>query len=481
MLQRRAPRAVRRHALRAAARLTALLTLDLTVFWLLRSGIRLIRDHEYFGTPLAQSVAAWFPKGLLGGYAFPAAMLAGLLLAGTYGRGDLRRDAGRVTKGILLAVVLALWGPLWTSDWVQVTTQALVILAVLSAGIAGARLAFDETLRFIFQTPADGDPMVFVGDRSDGDARMIHDMLLGRHRMRHSRWVNLPLSTTPDAGAVSDAMTRLQDALSEENSDTLVLCGEIAPVLFETIVEVGIASGIRVLAVPRVSGVVQRRADLVWYDGHPFVELTVPAFRGWQLVLKRATDIVGASIGLVVLAPLFAAVAAVVRWDSSGPVLFSQERVGYAGRGFRVLKFRTMRADADTMKASLGHLNASGDPRLFKIPDDPRVTAIGRFLRKWSLDELPQLWNVLIGEMSLVGPRPFFESDLQDYMDHHFARLGAKPGITGLWQVEGRSAVTDFEEVVRLDRDYIERWSVLLDVWILLRTIPAVLRGRGAF
>jgi exopolysaccharide biosynthesis polyprenyl glycosylphosphotransferase len=472
---------VRRHALRAAARLAALLTIDLTVFWVLRGGIRLIRDRVYFGTSLADAVAAFFPKGLLGGYAFPAAMLAGLLLAGTYGRGDLRRNPGRIAKGILLAVVLALWGPLWTSDWLHVVAQAVVILAVLAAGVTAARLTFDGTLRFVFQTPADGDPMIFVGDRADGDARMVHDMLLGRHRMRHSRWVNLPCSAVPDAAIVTAALALLQDALSEENADTLVLCGEIAPALFETIVEVGIASGIRVLAVPRVSGVVQRRADLVWYDGHPFVELTVPAFRGWQLVLKRATDLIGAIIGLIVLSPLFAAVAIAIRVTSAGPVLFSQERVGYAGRVFRLLKFRTMRTDAEAMKATLGHLNVSGDPRLFKIPDDPRVTAVGRFLRKWSLDELPQLWNVLLGEMSLVGPRPFFESDLTDYLDHHFARLGAKPGITGLWQVEGRSAVTDFEEVVRMDRAYIERWSVLLDSWILLRTIPAVLRGRGAF
>lgn len=155
--------------------------------------------------------------------------------------------------------------------------------------------------------------------------------------------------------------------------------------------------------------------------------------------------------------------------------------MGYAGEVFRVLKFRTMQSDADALKASLVHLNASGDERLFKIRKDPRVTRLGRFLRKWSIDELPLLFNVLSGEMSLVGPRPFFEADLESYHDHHFARLGTKPGITGLWQVMGRSAVTDFEEVVRLDRQYIERWSVFLDLHLLVRTIPAVLRGRGAY
>jgi lipopolysaccharide/colanic/teichoic acid biosynthesis glycosyltransferase len=144
-------------------------------------------------------------------------------------------------------------------------------------------------------------------------------------------------------------------------------------------------------------------------------------------------------------------------------------------------KFRTMDDGADTEKPKLVGLNHSGDSRLFKIPNDPRVTRVGRFLRRWSLDELPQIWNVFRGDMSLVGPRPFFESDLEDYEAHHFRRLGAKPGVTGLWQVSGRSHVVDFEEVVRLDREYIEHWSIWLDISILLRTIPAVFGRDGAY
>jgi len=162
-------------------------------------------------------------------------------------------------------------------------------------------------------------------------------------------------------------------------------------------------------------------------------------------------------------------------------VLFFQERVGFGGARFRMLKFRTMRQGADGEKAAVAHLNHTGDPRLFKIPNDPRVTRLGAWLRRWSLDELPQLWSVLIGDMSLIGPRPFFEADLAMYEDRHFRRLGAKPGITGLWQVKGRSGVKDFEEVVRLDREYIEGWSLWLDLVILLCTIPAVFARRGAY
>ena len=140
-----------------------------------------------------------------------------------------------------------------------------------------------------------------------------------------------------------------------------------------------------------------------------------------------------------------------------------------------MLKFRTMRVGADAMKANLQALNESGDPRLFKIKNDPRVTRVGRLLRRTSLDELPQVLNVLKGDMSLVGPRPFFRGDLPAYDSHHFERLHVLPGITGLWQVSGRSDVVDFEEVVRLDRRYIREWSVGQDLMILLRTIPAAL------
>jgi lipopolysaccharide/colanic/teichoic acid biosynthesis glycosyltransferase len=200
-----------------------------------------------------------------------------------------------------------------------------------------------------------------------------------------------------------------------------------------------------------------------------------------QARLKRGLDVAGATIGLVVFAPIFALLALVVRLDSPGPILFVQMRVGLGGRPFRMFKFRTMRDGADDEKESVAALNRSGDPRLFKIPSDPRVTRLGRVIRRWSLDELPQLYNVLIGDMSLVGPRPFFEPDLAGYEPHHFERLTVMPGLTGLWQVSGRNDVVDFEEVVRLDREYIERWSLGLDVRILARTVPAVASRRGAY
>ncbi len=196
---------------------------------------------------------------------------------------------------------------------------------------------------------------------------------------------------------------------------------------------------------------------------------------------KRAVDIAGAVFGLVACAPLLAVLAALVKLDSRGPVIFSQERLGRDGRCFRMYKLRTMRVGAEDELPDLAHLNLSEDTRLFKIPGDPRVTRIGRTIRRWSLDELPQLFNVLIGDMSLVGPRPFFEDDLTTYEQHHKSRLLVRPGLTGLWQVSGRSDIVDFEEVVRLDRHYIEQWSMSLDLAILGRTLPVVIRRRGAY
>jgi len=481
LLQRRGPESLRRHVLRAVSRVALLIVSDVGAFWLMREAVRFVRDQRVYGDQVAAAIAAVFPKGVLGGSHFVVALVIGMAFAGAYGRGDARRDVARVARGVSLAVALSIWTVVWSGPFLVTIAQGVLMLALVWSVVATERLVFDAFIRFVFQTPADGDPMVFVGDRNDVEARRIHDHLLGPHRARSTRWVHLPQRGDPDAQTPLKSMEIIHDAISTGNADTLVLCGEYEPAVFEAVVDAATAAGIRVLAVPRVSGVIQERNGLVWYDGAPFVELTVPGLRGSQLIVKRAIDMIGSLFGLIVLAPVFAIIAIAIKLDSAGPVFFTQDRVGYAGRSFRVLKFRTMRRDADALKSELGHLNVSGDDRLFKIPQDPRVTNLGRFLRKWSLDELPQLLNVLSGEMSLVGPRPFFVQDLKSYLDHHFARLGAKPGITGLWQVKGRSAVTDFEEVVRLDREYIDRWSVLYDFWILLMTIPAVLRGRGAY
>ena len=196
--------------------------------------------------------------------------------------------------------------------------------------------------------------------------------------------------------------------------------------------------------------------------------------------LKRAMDIVLSGLGMIVLSPVFLGIAAAVKFTSPGPVIFSQVRVGRYGRYFNFYKFRSMYRDAEARKKELLALNESSDGVIFKMKDDPRITKVGRFLRRTSLDELPQLWNVFIGDMSLVGPRPPVPKEVQEYTLEDRKRLDVIPGITCLWQIMGRSEIP-FNEQVRLDKEYIIAPSIWKDIAILLKTIPAILGGKGAY
>lgn len=198
-----------------------------------------------------------------------------------------------------------------------------------------------------------------------------------------------------------------------------------------------------------------------------------------QLFAKRLMDIIGGIIGLVITFVACLIFAPIIKIQSPGPVFFSQVRVGRNGRKFRFYKFRSMSVDAEAHKQELMDSNEMSG-LMFKMEDDPRVFPVGRFMRKYSIDELPQFWNILKGEMSLVGTRPPTEEEYVAYESRHRARLGIKPGLTGMWQVSGRSNITDFEEVVQLDTYYITNWSVALDIKILLKTIQVVLSGKGS-
>ena len=195
---------------------------------------------------------------------------------------------------------------------------------------------------------------------------------------------------------------------------------------------------------------------------------------------KRLMDIVLSAVGMLLLSPVYLAIAVAVKLSSPGPVFFVQTRVGRYGRYFKFYKFRSMRQDAESQKAALMARNESKDGVIFKMKDDPRITKVGRFLRRTSLDELPQLWNVFIGDMSLVGPRPPVPSEVLEYTLEDRKRLDVIPGITCLWQIKGRSEIP-FNEQVRLDKEYILAPSVWKDIVILLKTIPAILGGRGAY
>ena len=214
-------------------------------------------------------------------------------------------------------------------------------------------------------------------------------------------------------------------------------------------------------------------------EGLPLMHVDVPRYSGAKHAFKRLLDIAVAAVALTLLSPLFLVLAVIVKRDSPGPVLFRQERVGKAGKPFRMLKFRSMVTDAEAALAGLGAQN-DGAGVLFKMHNDPRVTRCGRWMRRYSLDELPQFWNVLSGEMSLVGPRPPLQREVGRYERHTHRRLLIKPGITGLWQVNGRSDLP-WDEAVRLDLYYVENWSIMGDVIIIWRTFRAMCMPAGAY
>jgi exopolysaccharide biosynthesis polyprenyl glycosylphosphotransferase len=273
----------------------------------------------------------------------------------------------------------------------------------------------------------------------------------------------------------------LSNALSEAQADTVVFTGAdtIDPRGMRELGWQLAASSTHLIVAPALTDVAGPRIHARPVAGLPLIQVDYPEFEGAKYAAKRAFDIAMSLIALIVLSPLFLVIALLVRRDSPGPAFFTQERVGLNGRRFRMVKFRSMVADAETHLSSLRDFS-DGNGMLFKLKHDPRVTAIGAVLRRYSLDELPQLINVLCGHMSLVGPRPPLASEVQRYDDWARRRLLVKPGITGLWQTRGRSNLS-WDDSVRFDLYYVENWSLTGDIIILYRTVNAVVRASGAY
>jgi exopolysaccharide biosynthesis polyprenyl glycosylphosphotransferase len=285
------------------------------------------------------------------------------------------------------------------------------------------------------------------------------------------------LSPVPPAPKILGTTTQLQTLCRTHFIDEVIVCTHHRPTVLEVISDAREA-GVGVHVIPDLYDGLAWGARLDYLGDFPtltVVHRTIPAL---SLAVKRAIDIVGAAFALTILSPLLLLIALIVKLDSRGPILYSSKRLGRKGRPFPCYKFRTMVADADIQKAKLQHLNER-DGILFKITNDPRITRAGRFLRKHSLDELPQFWNVLRGDMSLVGPRPPLANEVSKYETGYFRRLNVAPGITGLWQVEARNNPS-FDKYISLDLHYIENWSLSLDIQILFRTVSVVLAGTGS-
>jgi exopolysaccharide biosynthesis polyprenyl glycosylphosphotransferase len=285
---------------------------------------------------------------------------------------------------------------------------------------------------------------------------------------------NEPSMGLPFLGSYDDLAGLLHDQVVDE----VAICLDLAEwEVIQSLVEVCRAEG-KVVRIPLAGAFLGGSVTYVEnLSGIPVLSLMEAPDRQIGLAIKRLVDISVAAVGLVVGLPLLVLISIAVLADSGWPVFFRQERVGLHGRRFRLVKFRTMVTDAEARRADLLHLNEVNG-RAFKVTNDPRTTALGRILRRTSLDELPQLWNVLLGEMSMVGPRPPMPSEVDEYDPWHRRRLSMKPGITGLWQVAARREA-DFDRWVEMDLQYIDHWSLLLDTKIALRTLPAMLRAEG--
>ena len=240
-------------------------------------------------------------------------------------------------------------------------------------------------------------------------------------------------------------------------------------------------AGVGLRLVPSSLMLLHRRGTPEIFGSIPMIRIESSMLANWEYIFKRCLDFVAALIGLIVLSPIFIAIAIAIKTSSKGNIFYTQDRIGLQGQSFQMWKFRSMFMNADHRQAELEHLNKSSDGVMFKIENDPRIIPIGHFLRCTSLDELPQLFNVLFGQMSLVGPRPLPVRDVARFTNWHHTRHLVMPGITGLWQISGRSDLDTIDDVAKLDLFYIDRWSLNFDLEILIETVRLVLFGKGAY
>jgi exopolysaccharide biosynthesis polyprenyl glycosylphosphotransferase len=289
-----------------------------------------------------------------------------------------------------------------------------------------------------------------------------------------------PVPQQLDGVPVVGSFRHILDAADAVSADTVAVTGseELTGARLRRLGWQMEGTGIALVLAPALTDVAGPRIHTRPVAGLPLIHVESPEFRGARKALKGFVDRALAFVALLMLAPVLLVLAIAIKVDSRGPVLFRQIRVGMGGREFDVFKFRSMVADADRMVEEMAKYNET-DGLMFKMKKDPRITRVGAMLRKWSLDELPQLWNVLIGDMSLVGPRPPLPREVAWYDQDVARRLLVKPGMTGLWQVSGRSDLS-FEDGIRLDLYYVENWSLASDLAILWKTVGAVVKGRGA-
>jgi exopolysaccharide biosynthesis polyprenyl glycosylphosphotransferase len=387
--------------------------------------------------------------------------------AGLYASRELREGAGRVVPSVFLVALLSLAFAIGTGQHFTTFGLYAVGAVLVAALISLFRASYENVTGALLRSLGVRRRVVLVGDPE-------HRAHL-RESLGQSRGgIHYEFASETDPGP---AVERL---LVAHAFDELIVADEgLDENRLLEIVEVAHRRGVKVRIAPRTTELLIDRGEYVPGQGVPLFELRPPIFAGTDWALKRAFDLVVAALIVLVLLPVWALIALLIKLTSRGPVFYPDPRIGLGEQPFRMLKFRTMVEGAESRKGELETANeATG--ALFKIRDDPRVTAVGRFLRRFSVDEIPNLVNVLRGQMSLVGPRPLPPRDHERLEPWHRRRSNVLPGMTGLWQVAGRSDLT-FDDLVRLDFYYLENWSIWLDITILVKTPIAVFSRRGAY
>jgi exopolysaccharide biosynthesis polyprenyl glycosylphosphotransferase len=396
--------------------------------------------------------------------------------AGLYRQRERRPGAGRVLSSlVVVALVVFAFGLGTGYDFASSgLIPTAVVISFLTIGVL--RSAYDSVTLELMRGAGVRRRVVLVGE-GENLAALRTSLAATRGGLGYEFVGAIATESVPglarlgsreELPAVLEALRPDEVILSEANVDERAVL---------EVVEAAHRRGIKVQLAPATTELLVQRGEYVPGQGVPLFELRPPVLTAAQWALKRTFDIVVSILAGVLFLPFWLLVALAVKLDSRGPVFHSDRRIGVGEREFAMLKFRTMVADAASLQPSLEDANEA-EGALFKIRDDPRVTRVGRVLRRFSIDEIPQIVNVLKGEMSLVGPRPLPLRDYALLEDWHRARYAVLPGMTGLWQISGRSGLS-FDDLVRLDFTYLENWSIWLDVTIIVRTIPAVLRGTG--
>ncbi|HEX2249684.1 MAG TPA: sugar transferase [Gemmatimonadales bacterium] len=476
-LTQRAPQIMRRHLVRAAVRVSVLVAGDAVALLILRVLLHGVRDVGWLGPATSTLINKIVPQGALPLVQLLPAVLLGLIALDTYGASDRRRDAGRLVAGATLGLALPFWGHLWNHFSPLLLPGFILLAGLIGLTLIIERYLIDHAVRVLWPIGAGAARALLVA-RPEHTRQALEHPSLSDARSFAIGGILDPDEFGRQAGHAG--FTRLCQTLKRHKADTVVLSGPLGDDELALVIDAAGAAGCQLYALPRAFAVGGVESRMMWSRGAPLIALNRPGLRGRQLLVKRSLDVIVSGVGMALLSPLFALIAIAIYISSPGPIFFRQTRVGLGGRLFKITKFRSMVPGAEARMLDLAPKSLYSDLRLFKVKDDPRVTRVGAFLRRTSLDELPQLWDVFVGEMSLVGPRPPLQAEVDLYEEHHYTRFDVKPGMTGPWQVSGRNLITDFEEIIRLETDYIREWTIWKDLGILLKTVPAVLYMRGA-